>query len=324
MFRRSLTILRKRYRRALKKVKTTYFVFDSGNNNDGNVERMDDLCATHRSWWFVAGLKKDMMKAEILATPEDEFELLYSYEDTRILGKTIEKELYGKKRKVLLYFNGRKKERATRIFKLRVKKATVELDGIVKADIPLDAKLERIHAFLKEMRMVTLFDITADKDGRVGYEINAKERDGRLALFGKFAVFTNNLDLPAEKILSVFKSKNVVEHGFHLYKGLLLIRPVNHRLPRRIRAHLAIVVWGMTLLSLLRSQLHDNGIEHSFEDLMDIIVKGELRVGDYVYPELKRTYRTRTLIDVNEPLTSVLRCLKIPTDHFSIELLPTE
>lgn len=76
---------------------------------------------------------------------------------------------------------------------------------------------------------------------------------------GKLVLLTNVADFSAKQIVERYKSLADIERGFRVLKSDLLIAPVHHRLPERIRAHALICFLALTLHRVMRMRLKAAG-----------------------------------------------------------------
>ena len=84
-----------------------------------------------------------------------------------------------------------------------------------------------------------------------GAVLNEKRIGILKKLAGRFLVVTNT-DLPEGEVVSAYKEQWQIERSFRTIKSFLEIRPVYHRKPERIKAHVFVCV-----LSLLLSRIID-------------------------------------------------------------------
>jgi len=75
---------------------------------------------------------------------------------------------------------------------------------------------------------------------------------------GYYAVATNLLD-PAKDILAVSHKRYQIEDCFRIMKTNFSGRPINHRLPERIKAHFMICFTALLVYRLLEAKLDDQG-----------------------------------------------------------------
>jgi len=73
-------------------------------------------------------------------------------------------------------------------------------------------------------------------------KVKAEER-----LDGKYALLTNELELPAEELVRGYRDMWRVERAFRSMKSLLDIEPVHHRTEERIVAHVHLCVLAYLL-----------------------------------------------------------------------------
>ena len=84
---------------------------------------------------------------------------------------------------------------------------------------------------------------------------------------GYYAVATNLLD-PAKDILDVSHKRYQIEDCFRIIKTNFTGRPVNHRLPNRIKAHFLICYTALLVYRLLEAKLDDQETHVTPQDLI--------------------------------------------------------
>ena len=84
---------------------------------------------------------------------------------------------------------------------------------------------------------------------------------------GYYAVATNLAD-PAKEILAVSQKRYQIEDCFRIMKTNFDGRPVNHRLPERIRAHFLICYTALLVFRLLEARLKDHGFHVTTDALI--------------------------------------------------------
>ncbi len=84
---------------------------------------------------------------------------------------------------------------------------------------------------------------------------------------GYYAVATNLMD-PAKDILAVAQKRYQIEDCFRIMKTNFDGRPVNHRLPKRIRAHFLICYTALMVYRLLETNLNQHGFHVTTDDLI--------------------------------------------------------
>lgn len=217
-------------------------------------------------------------------------------------------------------------------YKIKLKNVQNLLQAIDNdSTISSTQKSEKILSVLRKHSMMRLFYVKKfDADGKPLskerppsqlYELLNDKVEERKSLLGKFVIISNNLELSAIDLIKYYMSKEVVEHEFHLLKSVLDIRPINHILSTRITAHIALVNWGMLLLSVLRLLLSENNLYYSFEELLDCIQQGYIQRAIYHYPKNK-SFLIHQPINITEDLTKIFNLLAIPERNFHIEKVP--
>lgn len=87
---------------------------------------------------------------------------------------------------------------------------------------------------------------------------------------GYYAVATNLEDDPRE-ILKISQKRHQIENCFRIMKTNLSGRPVNHRLPKRIRAHFLICYTALLVQRLLEVQLDAQDTHVTTENIIDTL-----------------------------------------------------
>ena len=87
---------------------------------------------------------------------------------------------------------------------------------------------------------------------------------------GYYAVATNLMD-PAKDILAVSHTTNRIEDCFRIMKTNFSGRPINHRLPDRIKAHFLICYTALLVYRLLEAKLDDQKTHVTTENLISTL-----------------------------------------------------
>ena len=87
---------------------------------------------------------------------------------------------------------------------------------------------------------------------------------------GFYAVATNLLD-PAKDILAVSHKRYQIEECFRIMKTNFSGRPINHRLPNRIKAHFLICYTALLVYRLLEAKLDDQETHVTAENLISTL-----------------------------------------------------
>ena len=292
MFLTTLKRLQKEFPFLLSKFKHKFILFDKGNWNEVVSKNLKKI-QTKYDCCFIAAIRSSLIEDQIVTIDLQHGTTLIENNYGSIIGQLIDFDLYSEKVKCLVY------------------------------KIPVIASKDKEDL---EKRLSTVDEVITklENDQETRPEVKKKEEyvKTKLSMCGVFVLATNNLTLSAEKIYSLYHSKNVVEQSFHLYKDLFEARNVFHSRSDRIETHFSLVSWGFMLVSLLKSELARIGINYSFEQLLIFIKRSFLSKMDFLYPEFK-SYSTQRVINLNPELQNVFKAFDLPFDLFSIEVLPT-
>src|SRR5215510_12968221 len=75
------------------------------------------------------------------------------------------------------------------------------------------------------------------------------------ALEGKYVIQTEELDLSAVQAVEVYKDLSEIERSFRELKDLVEMRPIYHRRPKRVRAHIFVAALAFLLARALEKKL---------------------------------------------------------------------
>ena len=119
---------------------------------------------------------------------------------------------------------------------------------------------------------------------------------------GYYAVATN-LEGPAKDILAVSHKRYQIEDCFRIMKTNFTGRPVNHRLPKRIKAHFMICYTALLVYRLLENRLNDQDTHITPENLITTLKNMNVtNIHDVEYMAL---YNGSKALDALTSLTSL-------------------
>jgi transposase len=308
-----------RYQELTSHIKERFVIFDQGNVNLENIVHLQEL--KKQGVYFVSMVKtsssgKFIKKVDISTLP-----MIYSKEKTKnvittISGKIMDEEVYKNKSRVLVCYNPDLKELKCKILDRKVShiKKMVK-DGENKTDINM--MISKYH-LKKALEIVK-------KDKKIDIEINDTILEARKKGYGFFVLFTNHEGLSAEKLINIYKSRDIVEQGFRALKSDLEIDPVYHSRDDRIETHTVMVVFGYLLISLLSVALNERKINYSFGELKELIRSGNAVEGFYENENLKKKLKIWRPIKLRDELEEIFRKLMIKIPCFDVEeCIPTE
>jgi len=91
------------------------------------------------------------------------------------------------------------------------------------------------------------------------------------ALEGKYVVQTEEPDVSALDAVAIYKDLSEVERAFRGLKDVIEMRPVYHRKPDRVRAHIFVASLAFLLNRALEKKLKSTAIDISSEEAWDLL-----------------------------------------------------
>jgi len=134
-------------------------------------------------------------------------------------------------------------------------------------------------------------------------------------LDGKLLLVTNT-DEAAAEVVARYKSLADIERGFRTLKGELLLGPVYHRLPKRIRAHALVCFIALVMHRVMRMRLRAAQREESPATLLAQLTKVQQQAvrmasGDVLCGLTQLDAQQRDLfeaLEVPQPQAGALQC----------------
>jgi transposase len=270
-----------RHKRIAENVERVTLVFDKGNNSKENLQRVAD------SRYHFIGSLVPTQHPELLSIPAGRFRSLAEEGFPSVTAYRTKKEIFGVPRTVVVTYNealfvaqsrtllreiGKRQRRLAELQtqlrrwqsgKLRGKRPTVK--GTKK----------KVDGWLAARHMKELFEVeVTEQDGlpKLKYRFlkGAWQRLQR-TLLGKTILFTDNDDWSDAEIVRGYRNQHHVESAFRDMKNPyhLCLRPQRHWTDQKIAVHVFYCVLALTLCTLLRRELHRQGIDRSIEAMLD-------------------------------------------------------
>ena len=273
-----------RYKALTNTVDDLTLVFDKGNNSEDNMAVIDDS-----PYHFVGSLKLNQCP-DLVAAPLEWYSPL---EHERLFGVRafrVTREVFGKKRTILVTYNEqlllaqsqsllneiRKRTRNLNDLgrKLR-KRRTGEIKGGRKPTVASVTK--QAEALLKGQYVKDIVRIeVTEQDGfpKLSYQVD-QDMLQRIfeENFGKTILFTDNHAWSNEEIVLAYRGQAGIENCFKTMKNPHFVSwsPLFHWTEDKVRVHAFYCVVALTLASLLKRQLHHNGIELSIPAMIEAL-----------------------------------------------------
>ena len=308
-----------RYQELMSHIKEKFVIFDQGNVNSGNIGYLEEL--KKKGVYFVSMVKTSSSDKFIKKVDKSILPVIYSKEKsknvvTKIYGKVMDEEVYKKKSRVLVSFNPDIMELKCKILDRKVE----HIKKMVKeGETPDDIKMQISKYHLKKALKIV------KKSRKIDIEIDEKVLEARKNMYGFFVLFTNNPGLSAEELITIYKSRDIVEQGFRALKSDLEIDPVYHSRDDRIETHTVMVVFGYLLMSLLSVALNERMINYSFGELKELIRSGNAVEGFYENKMIKNKLKLWRPIKLSDELEDIFKKLMIKIPGFDVkECIPTD
>lgn len=307
------------YQELTQRVKEKFMVFDQGNVNKGNIEYLRDF--KQQGIFFISMVKTNSTARFIKKVDKSTMPVIYSKDKsenvkTEIYGELIEDKVYEKKSRVLVCYNPDLMEQKCDNLDRKVE--------MVKQIVENGSSLEEVNELISKYNLKRALK-PIENNERLELNINNDELDTRKKRYGFFVLFTEHPEMSAEKMIVIYKSRDLVEGGFRVLKSEMEVNPVFHSKDIRIESHVILVVLGYFLLSLLRAILNDRGVKFSFKKLKETILSGNAVEGYYEHEQLKNRLYLWRPIKLGEELEEVFKVLKIKSPQFDVkECIPTD
>ena len=405
----------------LNKIPRKIIIMDQGNVNEDTIKYLRWL--VREGFLFIAMTRAGSIGRFIKILDEmklkkEDLDLIYTKkisnnQETKIYGKLMAAEVYGKTAQVLVCYNPDVEKQKNKTLDGKIKTVMEKVEKLNKQDGELDNKLLAVNILLGERNLKQAFTVIkkeeentlelkrnrvclfnwddvpgkgrnqflkfiendlkiscgkygkiektddgntikfVNKENSITFKLNkpenkvvAKTNDGKTyeylieteksklkvcgeyridaqrKNFGFFALFTQDKDLKPADIITIYKSRDIVEKGFEVLNADMNICPINHSKDQRIETHIIFKIYGYFFVSLLRAALKDKKISYSFSELLYTIKSGNAAVGYYHHEILKnkRLYVKRPTL--NAELLKIFKILKIKIPKHDIKLEP--
>jgi transposase len=92
------------------------------------------------------------------------------------------------------------------------------------------------------------------------FEEDPKHLQREKNLEGKYLISTSEGQFSAQDAVRMYKELSDVESGFRSLKDVLQMRPIYHKLERRVRAHIFVAALALLLTRVMERRLKDAGV----------------------------------------------------------------
>jgi transposase len=277
--------LKDRYRKLGKGECVVTLIFDKGNNDDNNIQKL--LNESPFPFHFVGGLRLNQCQ-DLLDIPKADFiPLKGSFHDTTVY-RTV-KQIYGNEFTVVMTNNPElfkaqmdgvaaniascEKELAALQKRLQMRK-----DGIIKKGKKptCESVNKNVLDILSADHMRNVFDYTVSFETGQTPELTFILNIEKLAILkekvlGRSILFTDRNDWTNEQIVSAYRSQYHIEEAFKQMKDTkyLSFRPMRHFTDSKIRVHAFYCVLSLVLAAVLNKELEQMGHKMSIHHMID-------------------------------------------------------
>ncbi len=264
-------------------VRNMLAVLPLGNNNEssgtiiwdrGNISMKNVKDIELTSWNLISGIPKSVKQARLIMENTDIKEkpqnLVRRSKIANVYAALVHGDIYGKERNVAVYVNPLKalNEREDRNSELaRIGKELDSLSGRCMDwdESKIHGEISRIIGEWERYIDVKINRKSMNEGKRIewkyhSYTINASEK-----LDGKSAILCTDPSLSAEEIVNMYLEKDFVEKVFRTMKSQEEMVPVRHRLERRVRAYVFVMVTAYRLIACLVYLLRESGEKEPWE-----------------------------------------------------------
>ena len=241
-------------------------IWDRGNISASNVRDTESP-----GWSLISGIPKSVKQirhilgnTQIRTGPEN---LVRKANTAYIYALLTHGNLYGKDRNIAVYVNPLKALNESDERNSELARIGKELDDLSEKCSGLDeagihAEISRIVGEWKQY-----MDVRVNRKGgrRIGWRYHAHAILSSERLDGKSAILCTDPSLTAENIVNMYLEKDFVEKVFRTMKTQEEIVPVRHRLERRVRAYVFVMVTAYRLIATLVYLLKETGENDPWE-----------------------------------------------------------
>lgn len=272
-----------KYEELCNRAKKRYVVFDQSNLNKKTVDHMRKY--GDKKIFFVTLVKPGTNRRFINRVDKSKLKLIYEREisknnHTRIYGRSMKGEVYGKKCSVLVCYDPAIEVQKNRTLDRRVKNVRDKLNEVNRSK---KADASEVNALISRYNLKRALQVKGKK--RLELIVDDKEIKKRRRYFGFFVLFSNDLSLGCDMI-DVYKTRDIVEEGFRVLNTEMGITPEYHSRDDRIETHSVLVVCGYLLLSVLRAVISSEN-KYSSGALKRLLVSGYMEGGYYEHELFK-------------------------------------
>jgi transposase len=275
----SLTRIRERLAKLSVEVEQITLVYDKGNLSKANQRLMDQAALS-----YVASLVP-AHHPELLQIPLQQYRTLSSERLGQIPVLRLEREVWGKRRTVLLFISEQLRQGQIRGLMQHVKKATralqrwkTQLDKPRSGPRTPEAAQRQIQAMLSAQHLSRVlkadYDPTREGADRLHYQFDqAALEQLSNELYGKRFLITDRNEWSDEQILLAYRGQSEVEEAFRQLKDdeHMAVRPQYHWTDQKICVHAFCCLLALLLGRIIEFQARQLHYTQGLSGLLDLL-----------------------------------------------------
>src|ERR1700687_4464766 len=275
----SLTLIRERLQKLSVDVEAVTLVYDKGNLSRANQHLVDQA-----PFGYVASLVPTQHR-QLLEIPVAEYQPLASARLGKLPVLRLEREIWGKRRTVLLFISEQLRQGQIRGLMQHLKKALRALDRW-KSQLAKprsgprtpEAANRQIHTLLSAQHLNKVLKVDYDPNragtDRMRYEIDAAALTQlQNELYGKRILITDRSDWSDEQILLAYRGQSECEEVFRQRNDdeHMAVRPQYHWTDQKIHVHTFCCLLALLLGRVLEFQARQLDYSAGLSGLLDLL-----------------------------------------------------
>ena len=178
--------------------------------------------------------------------------------------------------------------------------------------------LKGAQAELRKAGLQDLFDLGFDEDSFQGLTSEWKEKVHRITEWAGWWVLATDTDLSVEEVARLYQGLAIIERGWKELKGVLEVRPLHHRLRRRIESHLLICSLAFLLERYVELKVREAKLERDGGPLTGPAAVREFESLVVNRQEIADTgVRFNQFTELDAEQTAVVQAVGLKTEQFA-------
>jgi hypothetical protein len=234
-------------------------IWDRGMVSGDHVKAVEEM-----GWQLICGLPKTLNAVqevldatEVPSRPET---LVRQTDVTTVYAVEAETKLFGKERRVVVYFNGARAVREADQRNGELARVTAALGKL--SETGAQWKEAKLHKAIREVvgRWAPYLEVRVSRRGegpRVTWSYHQHALRAAERRDGKFALLVTDPKVSTTEAVNAYLEKDFIEKGFRAMKTDEEMEPVRHYRERRVRAYEFVQVLALRLRAALRWSLRE-------------------------------------------------------------------